>query len=207
MPGERVGAGGLRPAPANDRGEVATSFHCASEVGRRGVGDFTARELHVDAIRADLRVALEVGVNDDVFDRIDVDVRAGVGRQSRDREVVFPDDEVDRGASGAGGDTEGRRPDLRVGSEDEGVGDDVGGLVGVSGIGACDGIVSPRLVACEDMKLGLHRRRRDARLRHFRGLHELDVGDRAGGAENARRSRGRCAEESLRHHHGRTFIE
>ena len=43
-PRERVRARGLRPAPADDRREVATGLDSAPEVGRRGVSDFGARD-------------------------------------------------------------------------------------------------------------------------------------------------------------------
>ena len=76
-PKERVGAGGLRPAPADDRREVTTGLDGAPEVGRRGFGSSGAREHHADVARAHERAALEVDVDDDVLDRLDVDVRAG----------------------------------------------------------------------------------------------------------------------------------
>ena len=80
----------------------------------------------------------------------------------------------------------------------------VGGLVSVAGVGVGDGVVSPRLVTRKDVELGFHCRRRNATLRHFRGLNESNIRDGASGADDARRGRGWRAKEPLRHQHGRT---
>ena len=60
----------------------------------------------------------------------------------------------------------------------------------------------PRLVTRKDVELGVDRRRGDATPSHLR-RNESNIGDGAGGAENARRSRGRRAEEPLCHQNGR----
>ena len=207
VPGERIGARRLRPAPADDRSEVATGLDSASEVGRRSVGDFGARELHGNTVRAHRRVALGVDINDNVFDVVDVDVRPSVGGERGDREVIGLNHEVDGGASGARSNAESLSPGLGVGVEDEGVGNGVGGLVSVAGVGVGDGVVAPRLVAGKDVQLGLHRCCRDAGLRHLRWLDELDFGHGASGAEDTRRSWGGHAKKPLCHHHSRTLIQ
>ena len=204
VPRERVVAGRLRSAPADDRREVATSLNGAPEVGWRGFGNLSARELHVDVVRAHERAALEVDVDDDVLNRVDVDVRPGVSGQCGDRKVPGFDNEVDRGASDTGGCAEGVRLRLCF-VVVKGVRGGVGGLVGITGVGVGDGIVRPRLVTRQDLKLGFDSRRRDASLRHFRGLNESNIRNGAGGSADARRSRGWHAKKPLRHQHSRTF--
>ena len=112
-------------------------------------------------------------------------------------------DEVNGSASGSGGPAKSFRPRFRI-VVGECAGNGVGGLVGVAGIGVGDGAITPRLVTRQNVQLGFHRRRRDATLRHLRGLNKGNVGDGASGAEDARRSRSRRAKESLRHQHSRT---
>ena len=56
------------------RGEVAARLDGAPEVGRRGIGDLGLREFHRDAVDAHRRGSLCIGVNDDVFGRVDARV-------------------------------------------------------------------------------------------------------------------------------------
>ena len=79
-------------------------------------------------------------------------------------------------------------------------------MVGVASIGGCDGVVAPRLVARQDVQLGLDHDRGDAVLCELRRRNEFDLGNRPGGSKGTGSRRGRRAEEPLRHHHGRTGI-
>ena len=79
-------------------------------------------------------------------------------------------------------------------------------MVGVASIGGCDGVVAPRLVARQDVQLGLDHDRGDAVLCELRRRNEFDLGNRPGGSKGTGSRRGRRAEEPLRHHHGRTSI-
>ena len=65
--------------PSDDRQEVVARLNGAPEVGRRDIGSLSLRELHLGAINAHRRGRFSIGVNDDIFDRPDVNLRPGVG--------------------------------------------------------------------------------------------------------------------------------
>ena len=73
-------------------------------------------------------------------------------------------------------------------------------------LGGCDGGVAPRLVARQNVQLGLGYDGSDAVLGELRRQDEFDLGNRPGGSEDTSSRRGLRAEEPLRRHHGRTRI-
>ena len=100
---------------------MAARLNGSSEVGRRGTRNIGLHELHIDAVDAHRCGAISIGVNDNVFGRVDVDLRPGVGRQGGDGEMIVMDNDANRGAGNTGGRAKGIRPCL--------------GNVGVKGVG------------------------------------------------------------------------
>ena len=112
--------------------------------------------------------------------------------RSHSRSIGLIDNEVDGGTGDPGGGAKGFRPRLSF-VVVEGMGSGLGGLISITGIGVGDGVVCPRLITRKDVELGFYGRRRNATLRHFRGLNEGNIRDGASGTEDARRARGRLA--------------
>ena len=118
IPGERVATRRLGAAPSDDCRKVVARLNGAAEVGRCGIVDLSLHDVHRHAVDGHRRARFGIGIDDGVFNRVDVNLRPGVGRQGGDGEVVVVDDGANLRAGSDGDRAKGFRPhDSDVGVE------------------------------------------------------------------------------------------